>query len=149
MRIGRDFASRNDFLMESIGKHLVLENVSVEVRPVKFDRRRYKHAIAGVLAGIAFLLSGALFYYAIRPWEHLSLDIAEWYLDKGYPRVCLVPALRMADGVAWLPSLGIALYVFFRRSSKMFADKHTRCAKCDYILNGLGGLRCPECGQEV
>jgi hypothetical protein len=29
------------------------------------------------------------------------------------------------------------------------ADPHSRCRRCDYILNGLSQPRCPECGEAI
>jgi len=102
-----------------------------------------------VVAAIAFLLSGLLLHPLTRHADHLSLDVGEWFQENRYPRACVLLALTLGQGLAWLPAFAVGLYVFFRYSNKIVRDSFTRCAKCGYILSGLGRLRCPKCGKEV
>jgi len=110
---------------------------------------RYRTVFAMLLAIVVFLLSGIPLYPVTRYAQRLSLDLAERFNEQGYPRFCIVVAMMLGHAVSFLPSFGFGLYVFRRYSSKARRAGYTRCSECSYILNGLGGLRCPECGKEV
>ena len=110
---------------------------------------RYRTTLAVVLATVVFLLSAIPFSYVMHYVGSVSLDLAEWFQYNGYPRVCVTATMMLGLAVTLLPSLGAGLCVFWWCSRKTPGNGYTRCAECDHILNGLGGLRCPECGKEV
>ncbi len=106
-------------------------------------------AVALALAVVVFLLSGIPLYQLMRHVASLSLDVAEWSHDNGYPRFCTLAAIRFGEGLVAVPSFLAGLCVFVWCSRRIRRDAFTRCGKCGYILDGLGKLRCPECGKEV
>jgi len=117
---------------------------------MKIDTELRSRTVLGlVLATVVFLVSSIPLYSVTRYSESLSLDLAEWSQANGYPSVCIIVAIVLGQAVALLPSFGLGLHVFCRCLRRARRDGYTRCSECSYILNGLGGLRCPECGKLV
>lgn len=112
-------------------------------------RQHRRTALAFGYAAGAFLCCAALLFRITLHVDDLSLDIVGWFVEHGYARLCVAVVLTFGRGIAWLPAFGVALYVFVRCSRKTLGDALTRCGGCGYVLDGLGGLRCPECGKEI
>ena len=110
-----------------------------------------------MMAGVCRLVGVLMFVFAGYTWiGQIEFGITYGIGMSGTGTGWLGQLVVMLwDATYWFPLALVLLGVVFWRSADRIArvlvriPKQARCPGCDYSLESLTGLRCPECGIEL